>query len=74
MITPSKAKCLNPSCPRDANTRGLCKSCYHTACRLIKQGRTTWAELIEQGKAKEPNDRGGAGRIVAWLLEGKEKP
>jgi hypothetical protein len=60
-------KCLNPNCQRDAHTRGLCKSCYHTACRLVKDKRTTWETLIETGKARPPSDR-NRGRIVEWLL------
>src|SRR5262245_625865 len=44
------------ACPpeqrRVAVRRGMCNPCYLRACRLVKAGRTTWAELEAAGKAQ----------------------
>jgi len=43
------ARCLIEGCERDAKTRGLCKSCYQTACKAVKADKTTWEELESMG-------------------------
>lgn len=43
-------KCLNPSCTNEAYARGLCKSCYGIAYRIVQDGIKTWEDLEEQGK------------------------
>lgn len=63
-----KGKCLNPSCSREAQTRGLCTSCYSAAGALVKSGRVTWEQLVAHGKAKEAVNRKGTGTIQSWLL------
>ena len=43
-------RCLIKNCPRGGHTvRGLCNSCYNKAWILVKQGKTTWEKLEEQG-------------------------
>lgn len=44
-------KCLVPECDHNASCRGLCRSCYQTAFVLIKQGKTTWDQLVSFGLA-----------------------
>ena len=43
--------CLIKGCERTAFSRGLCKSCYQQAARLVKDKETTWFILIERGLA-----------------------
>jgi len=56
--------CLNPTCERKTNCRGLCMLCYQTAGRLVRAGRTTWDELEAKGKCKK-NSRV---TVTDWLL------
>jgi len=69
-----RQKCLRPDCERPARFRGLCNSCYGAASHLVRTKRTTWEQLISDGKCL-----GGAGRkntrgATAWLLTNKEQP
>lgn len=48
-----KGRCLVPQCTNLARSRGLCPSCSASARKLIKQGKTTWEELVKKGKALE---------------------
>jgi hypothetical protein len=32
--------------------RGLCSGCYHAACRLVRDEKTTWRSLESFGKCK----------------------
>lgn len=60
-------KCLGcprrPDCGHIENCRGLCNQCYVFVCKMVREGRVTWAELESQGKAKPakrrvpPNER-----------------
>ena len=47
----SSMECLVPECDNTAISRGLCSTCARHAQRLVRQGLTTWKELIEKGKA-----------------------
>lgn len=42
-------RCAIEGCDRKANTRGLCRSCYHTALRLVQAGETNWDDLEKAG-------------------------
>jgi len=43
--------CLFPGCDHEVLSRGLCRTHYQNAHRLIKEGRTTWDILVANGKA-----------------------
>lgn len=53
-------KCRLPGCgrgygaPRDGSGRGLCRTCYADARRLVRLKQTTWAELETLGLADPP--------------------
>lgn len=47
------SKCLYPGCPGKPVSRGLCRACYGLAHRAVSQGRTTWTELEDAGKATD---------------------
>src|SRR5678816_3992836 len=43
-------KCIIPDCGKAQATafkRGLCMGCYSKAKKLIEQGKTTWAKLVD---------------------------
>lgn len=61
-----KTTCLNPNCDGAQFSRGLCRSCYQLASRLVREGRTTWKELVEKGRAQATSSK------TEWLL-GKKK-
>lgn len=45
--------CLHPEHKnRKASSRGICKSCYVVACRLVKSGVVTWQQLEKSGKVR----------------------
>ena len=50
--------CLTPDCENGEESRGLCHSCYAVARRLIKDKRTTWAQLEELSLASPPRKTG----------------
>lgn len=60
--------CLVPGCDRPVRSRGLCNSCYTSACYLVRQGRTTWAQLEKGGKVAPAHN---AARRLAhrWFTE-----
>ena len=66
----NQTECLNPKCYGSAYSRGLCRSCYTTAARLVRKQLTTWEQLIKHGKAlestREYSDQEGA--KIAWFL------
>lgn len=43
-------KCI--CCEKEEYSRGLCVNAYQSALRKIKQGKTTWQEMEQQGKCK----------------------
>jgi hypothetical protein len=47
-----KPKCLVKACKNEHYARGLCKDCYMQAREAIRDGRTTWTELVGMGLAK----------------------
>jgi hypothetical protein len=61
-------ECLNEACHNPPNARGLCRSCYNTASRLVREKKTTWAKLEKAGKAL-PLSQKKAGVTTAWLLD-----
>ena len=44
------AKCRVPHCPRKAECRGLCRSCYQSAYLLVSSGAISWSDLEQRGK------------------------
>lgn len=65
-------KCLNPSCPLKAKSRGLCNTDYAAAQLLVKNKKTTWRRL-EQEKRALPHKYKSGNRRVGWLLGEKVK-
>ena len=45
---PSK-QCMTEGCGKDQKWKGLCRSCYGQALRLIEEQQTTWDELATMG-------------------------
>ena len=48
----AKHKCMLKHCERVATIRGLCQTCYQTACNMVKRRDVTWEVLIKAGLAK----------------------
>jgi len=64
----AKDECLHPAHKAKAAVRGLCKSCYSVACKLVKDGQITWDALEKAGKALKAKPKNRTSQ--AWLLEG----
>ncbi len=65
-----EVKCLREGCGRPAICRGLCASCYTTALRMVKNGKTTWEALEKAGKCVPSTGRGrgsGSGKVEQWF-------
>ena len=62
--------CKRPGCGKPAKVRGLCRTCYQMAYRLIRLGRATWAGLEDSGKVNKQN----MGSLSRWFLKGTERP
>lgn len=62
-------KCLTPYCTGEAAHRGLCKSCYNVAGRLVRNKETTWEQLIKLKLATPPflNEHGPQNRFLVAL-------
>jgi hypothetical protein len=46
-------KCMVPTCPNTPNaSRGLCHACYKRAQILVAEGKTSWQELIDNGRCQ----------------------
>lgn len=54
MATKQLPPCCVQGCNRPVEARGLCKSHYHGACRLVKKGAESWHSLVDMGLAKPP--------------------
>lgn len=56
-------RCKRPGCKNEAAARGLCRSDFTAAWRLVSDAVTTWEELERRGKVdpKRPSAR-------QWLL------
>jgi hypothetical protein len=64
-MRPAPDCCL--SCPcRLVSCRGLCQRCYGRLCRLVRQGKTTWAELEQAGRClpAAPQGLGWRGKVA----------
>ena len=61
----TKPDCMRPGCTRTAVARGLCKADHIRACKLVRDGRTTWASMESRGKVAPK----GQGSITRWFLE-----
>lgn len=65
----SSTKCMVPNCVRERKTRGLCSSCYQSALKLVKDGRTTWKGLEDAGKCLKASHAGrGSSKKQEWFL------
>lgn len=67
----SENPCLVPECGRNARTRGLCDRHYMYLCHKIKNGITTWDEVVKNGKAL-PRMNTRSGTQSSWLLDFKK--
>lgn len=45
----SPIQCLTEGCGKERKWKGLCRSCYGQALRLIEDKQTTWNELADMG-------------------------
>ena len=45
-------QCITEGCDNKQRTRGLCNACYYMARVLIRDGKTTWEEMVRRGVAK----------------------
>ncbi len=70
MVAKTEPSCVFPPCERGVHARGLCKSCYQAAAKLVRDGKTTWEKLETSGKCK-PADRKPAAKtgLTDWLKE-----
>ncbi len=62
----SEHHCVYPNCDKKISARGLCRSHYMYALRLVLHGKTTWDLLEANGKclpAKRKNNR-----TYKWFL------
>lgn len=48
--------------------RGTCRNCYQTLAVRIRQGQTTWDELIELGLCSQAREKNQSG-LVAGIIE-----
>jgi hypothetical protein len=65
----SKKKiCLVPKCGNKVRARGLCPSHYAYTQYLVAEGKTSWVDLVAEGKALGTNANGKRGEFTKWLL------
>jgi hypothetical protein len=66
--------CIFPGCDRGVTARGLCKTHYSCATQLVRNNKTTWAELEKSGKSLPTFRRGPhKGHVQDYFL-GKLHP
>jgi hypothetical protein len=61
-------KCLTAECQNTGTARGLCKSCYQTACLAVNANKVTWNQLIEWGMATPARHAGHSGGLFTHKL------
>ena len=54
MIAIAKETCMVPGCDQESHCRGICKSDWMAANRLVKREETTWEELESMGLSRPP--------------------
>jgi len=64
-----RTKCLVPNCSHEGHCRGLCANHYNQATAMVRLNRTTWEELIKNGKCTGPAI---TARNQSWLLDFKK--
>jgi hypothetical protein len=69
MISDSSIAC-KAGCGRVARTRGLCPGHYATACKLVREGKATWAALEAEDRAGPAKPRN---KVWGSQWEGKKK-
>lgn len=74
MAEKNGCRCIVKGCTKRADgARGMCMSCYRCALRLVRLGRTTWGEIINQGHATDDRRKAGKCRTaVGKLLAGRK--
>jgi hypothetical protein len=68
---PPASDCLVPACVRATEIRGLCRTCYTTARRLVLTGRATWEDLERYGKILPAPPHTVFQGTTEWLLDWK---
>jgi hypothetical protein len=72
MAKKNGCKCKAPGCDNPADGfRGLCRSCYHSACRLVRLGRRTWKQFEKAGfcNPRQPKGRKPRGPVERALAK-----
>jgi len=67
-------KCMCKGCKNQADGfRGLCRSCYFSICRLVRNGRESWAALEKGGVVlpRKSNKTGHFKSAIGRQLAGK---
>lgn len=62
-------ECVATDCGTEEYARGLCKSHYRLARLAVKQGITTWDQLVKEGMAAPEKKRGPAPSEFAQAIE-----
>lgn len=65
----SDAACIITECGRDAEHRGLCKSCWNQAGKAVRAGETTWEELEAVSLARPAHVRRGSSHPFRRALD-----
>jgi len=58
------AKCIRKTCNNRAFARGLCRSCYAVASRLVQAGTVTWLWLEKNNRCLPRRE----GEVKQWFL------
>jgi hypothetical protein len=66
--------CIFPGCNRAVTARGLCKTHYSCAAQLVRDNKTSWAELENSGKSLPTFRRGPHKGYVQDYFLGKLHP
>jgi hypothetical protein len=67
----NKPRCLLAGCKHIVHVRGLCRSCYVLAGRLVREKRITWEILEANNKCLPATGRpAGADTKANWFLNG----
>jgi len=59
--------CVYDGCNNTVIARGLCRNHYQSARQMVREGKTTWADLEKAGVAR-PLRRDGPETFVATVL------
>lgn len=59
-------ECMTEGCNKNAITRGLCRTCYNQARKLVKNHATSFFELETLGLILPPHGDSGSKFKAAW--------